>query len=156
MACDPGTVFTGASLTPLTVIVNCCVTEVSWPPLAVPPLSWSVTDTVAEPLALGADVKVSVPAGLIAGCTEKRPLLLFVTVKANVWPLSLAGPALIFAAWFGMVCGPLSSLTTGPAARANVGASFTALTVSTKVSVMLTGAVKMVPATVTLIVVVPF
>ena len=53
---------------------------VSTPPLAVPPLSWATTVTVALPKALAAGVKVSVPLVLIAGWALKRLLLLFVTV----------------------------------------------------------------------------
>ena len=58
----------GASLTAVTVIVKVCVALVSTPPLAVPPLSWIVTVTVAVPTAFAAGVKVSVPVGLTAGC----------------------------------------------------------------------------------------
>ena len=46
----------GASLTAVTVIVKVCAALVSTPPLAVPPLSCSVTVTVAVPLALAAGV----------------------------------------------------------------------------------------------------
>ena len=72
-----------------------CAALVSTPPLAVVPLSWVVTDTVAVPLAFAAGVKVSVPLALIAGCTLKRALLLFVTVKLTVWDDSFVGPELI-------------------------------------------------------------
>ncbi len=46
----------GASFTAVTVIVNVCAALVSTPPLAVPPSSWILTVTVAEPLALAAGV----------------------------------------------------------------------------------------------------
>ena len=46
----------GASLTAVTVMVKVWVALVSTPPLAVPPLSWMLTVTVAEPLALAAGV----------------------------------------------------------------------------------------------------
>ena len=46
----------GASLTGVTVIVNVCGALVSTPPLAVPPLSWMLTVTVATPNASGAAV----------------------------------------------------------------------------------------------------
>ena len=46
----------GASLTAVTVIVKVCGADVSTPPLAVPPLSESVSVIVAVPLALGAGV----------------------------------------------------------------------------------------------------
>ena len=45
----PPPVNDGASLTGVTVMVNVCGAEVSWPPFAVPPLSRSVTVTVALP-----------------------------------------------------------------------------------------------------------
>src|SRR5829696_10070882 len=76
----------------MTVMVNSCVALVSFPPLAVPPLSWANTVTVAVPKALGAGVKVSVPPEEIAGWTENRALLLLVTWKVTVWPASSAGP----------------------------------------------------------------
>ena len=47
---------TGGSLTAVTAMVKDCGAEVSWPPLAVPPLSLSSTVMVALPLALGAGV----------------------------------------------------------------------------------------------------
>ena len=46
----------GASLTAVTVTVKVRVTVVSTPPLAVPPLSGTVTVIVAVPLALAAGV----------------------------------------------------------------------------------------------------
>ena len=46
----------GASLTGVTVIVNVCGARVSTPPLAVPPLSLSVSVIVAVPMAFGAGV----------------------------------------------------------------------------------------------------
>ena len=39
-----------------TEIVKVCAALVSWPPLAVPPLSWTCTVTVAVPLAVVAGV----------------------------------------------------------------------------------------------------
>src|ERR1043166_2588226 len=63
--CAPALLFTvwsaplvndGASFPEFTVIVKVCDAEVSTPPLAVPPLSWSVRLIVAEPLALAAGV----------------------------------------------------------------------------------------------------
>ena len=57
----------GGSLTPVTVIVNVCGGLVSMPPFAVPPLSWTVRVTIAEPTASGAGVNVSVPLGLTDG-----------------------------------------------------------------------------------------
>src|SRR5205085_822875 len=46
----------GASLTPTMLRVKVCGALVSWPPLAVPPLSWARTVTVATPKAFGAVV----------------------------------------------------------------------------------------------------
>ena len=57
----------GASFTGVIVIVNVCAALVSTPPFAVPPLSWILTVTIAEPFVCGADVYVNVPEGLIAG-----------------------------------------------------------------------------------------
>ena len=85
----------GGSFTPLTVIEKVWIELVSWPPLPVPPSSTSFALTVAEPFWPEAEVKVSVPVGLIAGSTEKRLLLSFVTTKDTVWLDSLAGPSLI-------------------------------------------------------------
>ena len=47
---------TGGSFTGFTVIVKLCGADVSTPPLAVPPLSESVTEIAALPLALAAGV----------------------------------------------------------------------------------------------------
>ena len=74
----------GAWLTTLlTVIVKVCGAEVSTPPLAVPPLSCSLTVTFAVPLTLGCAVYVSVAVGvdrrLPAG--ENSGLLSLVTMK---------------------------------------------------------------------------
>jgi hypothetical protein len=85
----------GASFTAETVMTKVCAALVSTPPLAVPPESCIVTDTVAVPFAFAAGVKVSVPLALIAGCTLKRALLLFVTVKLTVCVDSSAGPELM-------------------------------------------------------------
>ena len=46
----------GASLTAVTVMVKVWVALLSTPPLAVPPSSWMLTVTMAEPLALAAGV----------------------------------------------------------------------------------------------------
>ena len=54
------TVNVGCWLTGVTVTVKVCVT-VSMPPLAVPPLSITVTVIVTTPLTLACGVKVSVP-----------------------------------------------------------------------------------------------
>ncbi len=64
----------GASFTAVTVRVKVFV-FVSTPAFAVPPLSCAITVTVAEPLALVAGVKVSVPSAAMAGWVEKSPVL---------------------------------------------------------------------------------
>ncbi|GDY13674.1 hypothetical protein LBMAG53_25520 [Planctomycetota bacterium] len=46
----------GTSFTGVTVIVNTCAADVSTPPLATPPLSFNVTDTVLDPYAFAAGV----------------------------------------------------------------------------------------------------
>ncbi len=118
----------GASLTAVTVIVNVCVALVSSPPFAVPPLSLRKTETVADPFALVAGVKVSTPVGETAGCTAKSALLSLETLKVTVWPDSLAGPALIEVAQAAL-CGPESSFTVTLPPEAKLGASLTALIV---------------------------
>ena len=56
----------GASFTAMTVMVKVLVAR-STPPLAVPPSSAVMTVMMAEPFALGAGVKVSVPLAKSAG-----------------------------------------------------------------------------------------
>ena len=107
----PAALSTGASLTAVTVSVNVCTALVSTPPLAVPPLSWIWTETVALPFASAAGVYVSVPLAAIAGWLENRPLLLFDTMKSTTWVDSLAGPLLIAVAQPTTVCAPPSSFT---------------------------------------------
>ena len=53
------------------VDVKVLVGLVSWPPLAVPPLSCAYTVTVATPFEVAAAVNVNVPLVEIAGCTLK-------------------------------------------------------------------------------------
>src|SRR4051812_47208569 len=64
----------------LIVILNVCA-ELLTPPFNVPPSSVRVTVTVATPNTPDAGVKVSVPLGATAGCTENSGLLLFVRLK---------------------------------------------------------------------------
>src|SRR5437762_4294807 len=122
---------TGASFTGFTLMLNCCTADVSTPPFAVPPLSWSYTETIAVPNASGAGVYVSTPAALTAGCTLKSALLLFVTLNVSVCPASSAGPLLIAVAQPLTVCRPESSFTFSSAPLVKLGASLTALTVIT-------------------------
>ena len=124
----------GTSFTALTVMVNVCAALVLTPPLAVPPLSDNVTVIVAAPLAFGAGVYVNVPLAATLGCTEKSAaLVLLVTMNVSVWPDSSAGPALIAVAQSGTLCAAASSLTVWSAPLTKLGASFTAVTLMTKV-----------------------
>ncbi len=74
-----------------TVIVKLCGALVSTPPFAVPPSSCSRTVTFATPIWLGASVKVNVPLGATAGCTENGAVLSLVTMKFSACPLHSAG-----------------------------------------------------------------
>ncbi len=121
----------------MTVIVKVCGALVSTPPLAVPPLSWMRTVTIALPEALAAGVYVSAPAGLIAGWALNRPLLSLLTRKSTTWPASFDGPALIAVAQPAILAAPESSATVWLPPLVNDGASFTADTVIVKVWVAL-------------------
>src|SRR5436190_78274 len=94
----------GGWLTGVTWMTNVCAAEVSLPPLVVPPLSWSVTVTVASPLASGSAGKDSVPVGATLVCAANRALLLLVVLKLTDWSDSLAGPGWMFVAQFGTFC----------------------------------------------------
>src|SRR5262249_20258480 len=96
---------------PPTTMRNACGALVSTPPLAVPPLSWIRTETVAEPDVVVDGVNVSVPAGETAGWTLKIGLLSLLTMKSRDWNDSLAGPALSDVAQFGTDCAPALSGT---------------------------------------------
>ena len=90
VADDPGTI--GDGLIELMVgpdgstveIVKVWSFDVSSPPLAVPPLSFRRTVTVAEPTWSGSVVNVRVPLGETAGCTSKRALLSLLASKVSV------------------------------------------------------------------------
>ena len=102
----------GAVFTPVTVIVNVCGADVSTPPLAVPPLSESVSVIVAVPATPGASVYVSVPVDDTAGpALNSAGLVLPVTLKVSVCAASSAGPALIAVAHGVTVCAPEFSVT---------------------------------------------
>src|SRR5262245_52381619 len=73
----------GASFTGITVIVNVCGDEVSFPPPVVPPLSFSVMVATADPLALGASVYVSVPLDATCGCAVNSAALSLATRKVT-------------------------------------------------------------------------
>ncbi len=103
----------GASLTGLTVMVNVCVPLVSVPPLAVPPSSCSVTDTVAVPNAFAARGVGQIPSGVDGGLDGEQALLSLVTSNVTVCADSLAGPAAMPVANPATVCGPASSRPSG-------------------------------------------
>src|SRR5437764_2055825 len=119
----------GGWLTAVMLMVNDFGALVSWPPLTVPPLSCAWTVTTAEPATFGASVKVSVPEGLMAGCTANWAGLAAVTINVTVWPASLAGPGEMLVTKFGTVCGPAFSSTVGFGPRLKVGGWFTCRTV---------------------------
>ena len=82
-------------MTAVTVMSNVTGVLTSTPLLAVPPLSWRATVTVATPLASAAGVQLSVPSAAMAGPTLKSDgLLSAVKAKVRTWPLS-PGPALM-------------------------------------------------------------
>src|SRR5659263_162196 len=118
-------------------MVNVWATDVSTPPLAVPPSSWMRTVTVAVPFMLAAGVYVRVPVAAMAGWTAKRLLLLFVTLTFRVWPDSLEGPALTLVAHPAIVFGPQFSRTIWSALPVNEGVSLIGFTVTfTAISAM--------------------
>ena len=117
----------------LMTIVNVWLPLVSEPPLAVPPSSDRLTVTVAAPIASTADVYVRLPAALMAGWLEKRPLLLLDTLKVSDWAASSAGPSLSAVAHPFTVWAPEFSLTSSLAPLVNEGESFTAVTVMSNV-----------------------
>ena len=88
------------------VIVKVCGALVSTPPLAVPPLSCTVTVTVAVPLADGFGVKVSVPFAAMAGCAVKSALFVTEAAKLTVCHTSRAGPGEILVAKLAVVLAP--------------------------------------------------
>ncbi len=118
----------GTWFTWVTVITNVCVALVSTPLFRTPPLSWSLTETVALPLRFATAVKVRVPVGEIWGWAEKRALASLVTMKLRVWPDS-RGPSLIAVAQPVNDCAPAFSRTVLSPPLVNDGASFTAVTV---------------------------
>lgn len=68
---------------------------------------------------------MSVPVGLIDGCTENRAELAFPVIeKATTWPASSAGPATMPVAKLETVRAPESSLTVLDGEIENEGAAF--------------------------------
>jgi hypothetical protein len=124
----------GGWLTAVTDRTNVTKAEVSMPPFAVPPSSWSCTVTFADPLAPDAGVNVKVPVGPTAGCPPavKSELLSFVAVKCTSCDASFGGPALMLDAQ-AADCGPAFSSTVTLPPALNVGASLTGSMVSVNV-----------------------
>src|ERR1043166_6331686 len=115
------------------VMVKVWAALVSSPPLAVPPLSCSVTLTSAVPSRPGAGVKMRVPPDSTAGGLRKRDGLSFITWKATVCSASLVGPERMAVAQLGTDWGPEfpGTDTSGPFVK--LGGSFTGLTVKRNV-----------------------
>ena len=107
-----GGLFTGVML-----MKNVCAALVFTPPLAVPPLSCATTVIVAVPVVDPA-VNVSVPLLLIAGCTVKSALLLFVTLKLTVCEDSLEGPGEMLVTAEVNVCAAFAATVSGADLRA--------------------------------------
>ncbi len=128
----------GASFTGVTVIVNVCAGLVSTPPLAVPPLSVSLSVIVADPFAFGAGVNVRAPLALTAGPAAKSAgFELPVRTNASVCPASSAGPALMPVAQLATDCAPASSSTVWSGPLVKLGAWLTGLTVMPTVAAAL-------------------
>src|SRR5712664_4686446 len=115
------------------VMINGFGALVSTPPFATPPWSCSCTVTVAAPIAPAAGVKVSAPVADTAGCAENSAVLVVVTMKFSVCPLSSAGPALMLVAQPATVFAPESCGTVWSAPLVKLGASFTAVTLMVNV-----------------------
>jgi len=124
----------GGSFCEVTLIVNVTGAEVSTPPFAVPPLSWSATVMSAEPNAFAVGVNVSTPVALIAGATLKSAaFVLPVTLNVSVWPSSNGEGPLLIAVAQAALYAPESSLTvTGPPV-VNDGASLMSVTLMSNV-----------------------
>src|SRR4029078_155977 len=114
--------------TAVTVIVNVCGALVLMPPVALPPLSRAspVTTAVTLAPAFGVNDKVPVFAST-AGCVANSALLSFDTTKNTLWPLSLAGPALIAVAHGLMVRGRASATAVRSSPFTHEGVSFIAV-----------------------------
>ena len=101
----------GASLIALTVMTKVCGSDVSSPPLAVPPSSWTYSVMFATPFLLAAGVNVSVPSEATAGPAEKSVGLSLLSItNVTPWPPSL-GPAEMPVAQPATDCAPASSST---------------------------------------------
>src|SRR4029078_1954464 len=83
--------------------------------------------SVADPLAFGAGVNVSLPLGSTAGApvAVNRAGLVVLTAKLTVCQASSARPALMPGAHWAIDCGPASSATCGSTPFENRGASLT-------------------------------
>ena len=125
----------GASLTGLMVMVKVWAAQVSWPPLAVPPLSWQCTRDRR-----GADRRW--PRRYRSVCRWRRSpagprtarSLLPPMTKLTVWPASSGvGPFDVVTAKLVTVCGPASSFDEVAPGTMKSGASLTGFTVMVKV-----------------------
>ena len=99
-----------------------------------PPSSANTTDTVALPEAFAAEVKVSTPLELIAGCVLNKLLLSFVTVNVSAWLEGSLGPLLRLLAQPLTVCAPASSFTVTLLPLVKEGSSLTAVTFTVTVA----------------------
>ena len=125
----------GASLTPSTVTENDIVTDVSTPPLAVPPSSIRTRLTTAEPSTSAAGVKDRMPSRPTEGPAAKSPVFeLPVTRKERPCAASSTGPEEMSAAQpVEYVAEPSSTVTFPPGVKD--GASLTATIVMVNDSV---------------------
>ena len=101
----------GGSFTAVIVMENDCAALVFTLGDVFDPESTALTDTVVEPLASAAGVKVNVPSAATAGCTENNAVLVAVTVNDTDCVDSLLGPAKIDVAQPLMDAAPESSFT---------------------------------------------
>src|ERR1044072_1727548 len=88
------------------LMLNVCAAEVFCPLFRVPPLSWARRVTSAVPPPFSAGVEVRGPFELTAGGTLNKPLLLLLTRKLTIWPVSFDGPGKMFVAQLATVCAP--------------------------------------------------
>src|SRR5665213_2824925 len=116
------------------VMIKVCADDSLVPPLMLAPLLSALTVTVLVPFVLGAHVKVSVPAGLIAGWTENMFVSELVTANETVTD-GLMFPVERTVAKLGTTCGLTLSTIGGAAASEKIGGWLIATTVKTNVLV---------------------
>ena len=126
----------GASFTGVAPMLKVFVTE-SLPPPVTPPLSFITTVIVFVPMAFVAVRKVNVPFVLMAGAVAKLKFVPDVSVNVHVCEASFVGPLLIPVRKLAFVIVPASSPTsTRFVLTMKAGTSFTAVTVSKKLFVV--------------------